>query len=88
MAARPGFQQKATSYTFPIALPIWTGKDWALVGDLCDAPADAIGGTATIIIYKGFRSYVKLELHLHPLTRMAVMSKLNASLSILIALSM
>ena len=63
MAVRPTFQESATTYTFPIALPIWTGKNWSLVGDLCDAAADSIGGTITFIIHKGFRSYIKLELH-------------------------
>ena len=63
MAVRPTFQESATTYTFPIALPIWTGKNWSLVGDLCVAAADSIGGTITFIIHKGFRSYIKLELH-------------------------
>jgi len=66
MTTRPGLQKEATSYTFPIALPIWTGKNWTLIGDLQEAPADkstTVGGTVTFVIHKGFRSYIKLELH-------------------------
>ena len=66
MAAKPALQEEATTHTFPIALPIWAGDNWTLIGDLCGAPIDkssTIGGTVTFIIHRGFRSYVKLELH-------------------------